>query len=105
MRSASMQLYRTSSSVFFPLAQCFTNIHPELAGVNSKLCDGFPIDESRRWALFIVETVAGSLSVAAILLRTYSRYAITRHMGGDDWTMLVAGILMIGIMTAGYIGA
>ena len=74
----------------------------ELAMVNRDLCEGIPIDESRQMALFIVTVVFGPLTLIAIVLRAYSRLVITKKMGGDDWTMLAAGAVLIGVMALSF---
>lgn len=73
-----------------------------LGAVNSGLCEGVPIDESRARLLTIIACVFGPLAIFAILLRTYSRLTITKMMGNDDWTMLVAGMFLIGVLICNF---
>lgn len=53
-----------------------------------------PIDESRVWAVAIVGIVTAPLALIAIALRMYSRWAVARVVGWDDWVMLVTGAIL-----------
>lgn len=75
----------------------------ELGAVNSQLCAGVPQDLSRARALTIVAAVVGPLGIIAILMRTYARWAITKKMGSDDWTMLAAGIFLVGVLACNFL--
>lgn len=82
-----------------------THTSTEVAVVNMQLCAGVPIEDSRKWTLFIVSIVFGPLSLATIALRTYSRYKITKKMDRDDWTIIAAGAVMVGVLVANYLSA
>lgn len=70
--------------------------------LNSKLCTGVAPDKSRVVALMIVKLTLGPIALIAITLRTYSRYAITKKMGADDWTMLAAGVVLVGVLACSF---
>ena len=63
--------------------------------MNSELCKDVPIDESQVWAVAIVGLVCGPLALLAVMLRTYSRYYITKQLGMDDWVMIASGVVLI----------
>ena len=76
----------------------------EVGELNSKICEGVPIDLSRVWALAITGIVAVPLAILAIALRTYSRYSIAKKMGSDDWVILVAGAILLVVLALDLIG-
>lgn len=84
------------------MLDCADGSYLELGTVNSRLCDGVPLDRSRAQALTIVAAILGPLGIVTILMRTYSRWAVTKQMGQDDWTMLAAGIFLIGVLACNF---
>jgi hypothetical protein len=79
------------------------DLSTELGVVNAQLCAGVPEDLSRARSLTLVAAVVGPLGIIAILMRTYSRWAITKQMGSDDWTMLAAGVFLVGVLACNFL--
>lgn len=67
-----------------------------MATVNKELCKGIPV-ESRAWPLAIVALVCIPVSLIAVALRCYSRLAISRQIGYDDFIIIVAAVFLIAL--------
>ncbi len=99
-RNATSRNSSACASVYSPHTSL---TEAEVAISHSQLCSGVPV-ESRVWTVFIVILVAGTLALTAIALRIYSRYTIAQYLGADDWTMVLAGSLLIALIVLQVIG-
>jgi hypothetical protein len=61
------------------------------------MCSEVP-DESRVGGLIGVAIIFGSLALAAIGLRTYSRYTVAHRLGPDDWTLIATVAPLIALI-------
>ena len=64
-----------------------------------KVCEGIP-KQSRAKLVIIVGIIFGTLAVLAVILRCYSRLKLTEGGGlaSDDWTIVVAAVVMVGLI-------
>jgi hypothetical protein len=58
-----------------------------MSGLNTRVCDGFPID-TRAWSVALSGIVCGPLALIAVAVRFYTRITITKELGIDDWLIL-----------------
>lgn len=56
-------------------------------------------DQDRRWVLLAVVGSATLLSTATVILRIYARIKVTRNVGWDDRTIVMAQVLVSSLRT------
>ncbi|KAH8595616.1 hypothetical protein B0O99DRAFT_151461 [Bisporella sp. PMI_857] len=92
-------LQKSLSSCMF--SACNDSELLKISGYNQVLCEGAPA-ESRVEITRIVGVTFGALAVLAVLIRCYSRYAITKGLQADDFTIVAAAVVICGIIIVDF---